>query len=78
MRRIVEEFSEFARLPRPKPQDVDLGTLARRVLGMHDGVRARLAVSVTGDGSNRLTKVTKRGSSIGNAASNDESTAFSR
>jgi two-component system, NtrC family, nitrogen regulation sensor histidine kinase NtrY len=44
---IVTEFTRFARLPAPKPQDVDLVDLARQVVRLHEaGIRAKLAVVV--------------------------------
>ena len=35
LRRMVEEFSEFARLPRPRPQPTDLDELVDSVLALH-------------------------------------------
>jgi two-component system nitrogen regulation sensor histidine kinase NtrY len=44
---IVTEFTRFARLPAPQPQDVDLADLARQVVRLHEaGIEARLEVVV--------------------------------
>ncbi|HJL47986.1 MAG TPA: ATP-binding protein, partial [Polyangiaceae bacterium LLY-WYZ-15_(1-7)] len=37
MNNMVSEFSRFARLPRPKPEPLDLRELAQHVAGLHDG-----------------------------------------
>ncbi len=44
MKRIVSEFSDFARLPRPRPVDVPLRELADHVARLHAGPRARVRV----------------------------------
>ncbi|MGM0574574.1 MAG: sensor histidine kinase [Myxococcota bacterium] len=59
LKRIVSEFSDFARLPAPSPVPTDLADLARRVTGLHrdvaDGVRLEveapevLEIEVDGD-----------------------------
>jgi two-component system nitrogen regulation sensor histidine kinase NtrY len=44
---IVTEFTRFARLPAPHPQDVDVVDLARQVVRLHEaGIQARLEVLV--------------------------------
>ena len=44
---IVTEFTRFARLPMPRPQDVDVMELARQVAGLHEaGTLAKVAVTV--------------------------------
>lgn len=37
MKRIVTEFSNFARMPAPKPRDIDLADLSRQILQLHEG-----------------------------------------
>lgn len=44
MKRIVSEFSEFARLPRPRPSEVPLRELADHVARLHSGRSARVRV----------------------------------
>jgi len=44
---IVTEFTRFARLPAPHPQEVDVVDLARQVVRLHEaGIKARLEVVV--------------------------------
>jgi two-component system, NtrC family, nitrogen regulation sensor histidine kinase NtrY len=45
LKRIVGEFSDFARLPRPRPVDVPLRELAEHVARLHTGDRARVRVA---------------------------------
>ncbi len=44
MKRIVTEFSDFARMPRPRPSDVSLRELAEHVARLHAGEQARVRV----------------------------------
>jgi two-component system nitrogen regulation sensor histidine kinase NtrY len=48
---IVTEFTRFARLPSPRPQEVDIVELARQVVGLHaaEGRGAQLRVVARGD-----------------------------
>jgi two-component system nitrogen regulation sensor histidine kinase NtrY len=48
---IVTEFTRFARLPPPKPQDVEIVELARQVVALHaaEGRGARMRVVVRGE-----------------------------
>jgi signal transduction histidine kinase len=48
---IVTEFTRFARLPAPSPQEVDLADLARHVVRLHEtsAPRARLSLVVRGE-----------------------------
>jgi signal transduction histidine kinase len=44
---IVTEFTRFARLPPPRPQEIDVVELARQVVGLHEAsAKARIAVVV--------------------------------
>lgn len=44
---IVTEFTRFARLPAPQPQEIDLADLARQVVRLHEvGASAKLRVTV--------------------------------
>jgi len=44
---IVTEFTRFARLPVPRPQDVDVMELAKQVAGLHEaGTKAKMQVTV--------------------------------
>ncbi|HEX8793975.1 MAG TPA: ATP-binding protein, partial [Polyangiaceae bacterium] len=44
---IVTEFTRFARLPAPQPQEIDLADLARQVVRLHEaGAKAKLRVTV--------------------------------
>jgi signal transduction histidine kinase len=49
LRRIVEEFADFARLPAPRPRPTDLAELARQAAGLYAGLAAASGVSVEVD-----------------------------
>lgn len=46
LERIVREFSEFARLPRPRPGQLDVGSLVRQVTGLYADDDGRLQCDV--------------------------------
>jgi signal transduction histidine kinase len=43
---IVTEFTRFARLPPPKPTDLDLGEIARAVVKLHEASAGKIALRV--------------------------------
>jgi nitrogen fixation/metabolism regulation signal transduction histidine kinase len=47
--RIVSEFSRFARLPRPKPVELELTDIARHVVGLHAGGAVAVRLLVEGE-----------------------------
>lgn len=47
LKRIVSEFSRFARMPRPQPERLDVAEVASRVVGLHREGAARVRLSVT-------------------------------
>ena len=44
LKSLVDEFSRFARMPRPQPQDVDLEQLANEMLGLYRGLKPGVEV----------------------------------
>jgi signal transduction histidine kinase len=44
LRKIVTEFSDFARLPRPKPVELDVRDVAKRVVSLHSGGDVHVAL----------------------------------
>jgi len=62
MKRIVTEFSDFARMPRPRAERVDVSALVEHVVGLHAGGDVEIeadspdALEVVGD-SEQLTQV---------------------
>ncbi|MEZ4266790.1 MAG: ATP-binding protein [Myxococcota bacterium] len=51
MSRIVTEFRDFARLPTPNPERVDVHELLRQVAGLHRDVDPGVAIQVEGSGA---------------------------
>jgi signal transduction histidine kinase len=48
LRRIVEEFSQFARLPRPELRELELSTLVQSITGLyadHDGIAFKVSIA---------------------------------
>ena len=46
MKRIVTEFSDFARMPAPRPEATDLSALATQIVGLHAEVSAAVDVTI--------------------------------
>ncbi len=44
LKSMVDEFSRFARMPRPRPQDIDLERLASEMLGLYRDLKPGVAV----------------------------------
>ena len=44
LKSMVDEFSRFARMPRPRPQDIDLERLAHELLGLYRGLKPGVEV----------------------------------
>lgn len=44
MKNMVDEFSRFARMPRPRPEEVDLDKLASELLGLYQGLKPGVEV----------------------------------
>jgi two-component system nitrogen regulation sensor histidine kinase NtrY len=49
LKRMVDEFSRFARMPRPQPTEVDLGSWLAETLHLYRGVKPGVAVAGTVD-----------------------------
>jgi len=49
LRRIVTEFSEFARLPRPRPEMISIGDVVAHVAGLHQGGPVQVDVDDPGN-----------------------------
>ncbi len=49
LRRIVTEFSHFARMPRPRPEEVAIGDVVGHVVGLHQGGDLQIDVIDPGD-----------------------------
>jgi two-component system nitrogen regulation sensor histidine kinase NtrY len=44
LKNMVDEFSRFARMPRPRPRDIDLERLASEMLGLYQGLKPGVEV----------------------------------
>ncbi len=44
LKNMVDEFSRFARMPRPRPRDIDLERLAGEMLGLYQGLKPGVEV----------------------------------
>jgi two-component system nitrogen regulation sensor histidine kinase NtrY len=44
LKNLVDEFSRFARMPRPQPQEIDLEQLASEMLGLYQGLKPGVEV----------------------------------
>jgi nitrogen fixation/metabolism regulation signal transduction histidine kinase len=74
LKRIVEEFSEFARMPRPRPRPTDLNAVAAQALALH---RDRApGVHVEAELAEGLPPVTVDPDLLGRALSNLVANAF--
>lgn len=49
LRRLVENFSSFARMPRPKPTTVEITEVASHVVELHAARRARVTLVIDGE-----------------------------
>jgi len=54
---IVTEFTRFARLPPPKPREVDLAAVARDIVKLHEPAAGKIVLRVDVRGADRLPKV---------------------
>jgi signal transduction histidine kinase len=53
LRRVVEDFSAFARMPRPRPEPVEIGALLERVATLQRPQAARVSIEVDAAGAPR-------------------------
>jgi len=50
LKNMVDEFSRFARMPRPQPREVDLEQLAAEIMGLYQGLKPGVEVASEIDG----------------------------
>jgi two-component system nitrogen regulation sensor histidine kinase NtrY len=51
LKNMVDEFSRFARMPRPQPSEVDLEQLAAEIMGLYQGLKPGVEVASEIDGN---------------------------